>query len=605
MSDVPLRRAAAVAAVLLLGAACADDFVADPEAGLRASVEAVAWPAEPILVGDSVTLRVVIEDRATGLTVAPTDIVWSVTPSGAAEVRSEAGDSAVVRILGLGSIQVRASLNDPAFDTASVSDTIEGRLGGITISVAASDTMRSVGDSVLVQARGLDVDGAPIRVGGWSWSVVGTAATVAGSGDSIHAVAAGNGDAQIVATHPLCVGECSRSVGVSVRQRAVGLAVTPASARLTSINDTIHLAGTLLDARDNPVSGAVAWSSSAGGVANVGATGIVTAAGNGSAMIVGQAGAFADTAEVTVEQVVATVTLPLTETNMSVGDTLRLAATARDSGGTTVTGLSTTWTTTDSAVVSVSADGRMSAKARGTATVRATIAGITAGLDILVAAWALAFDGDDHVQVAATSVLTLDSTFTLEAWVRPRSGAASAALLATWDGAKTGSSYGLYLQGLVPTVLLRPATANTVMSLAAPSGISQNAWHHIAFVYDRGTGTMYVDGDSVASATGLTLPNPVVVPLRLGADAQATPAHLTGDLDEVRIWGTARSAAEIAAAMSVRLTPAGNPGLRAYWPLLEGEGNAVDVVSGLVGVLGGAAGAAATPVWTTDASPVP
>lgn len=605
MPVAPLRRAAAAAAVLLIGAACTDEFVADPEAGLRASIEMTGLPVSAAaLIGDSITLRVSVAELTTGRSVVPADIDWTLEPAGAAEIRSEAGDSIVLRLLAIGPLGITATLDDPSFDTASVSETITVKLAGITLSAASADTLRSLGDGVVVQARGLDAGGASIRVDGWSWRA-GEAATIEGSGDSIRAVAAANGRAWIVATHPYCPAPCADSIAVNVNQLVSQVTLTPSSAMMTWINDTIHMTATPRDANGNTAPGTIAWSSSASGVASVAPSGVVMATGTGTATIIAQTGAFADTAEVIVDQVVATVTLPLSETNMSVGDTLRLAATARDSGGTTVTGLPTMWTTTDSTVVSVTEGGMMTARARGTATVRATIAGLVAPLDITVAAWALAFDGDDHVSVAGSSTLTLDSTFTLEAWVRPRSGAASAALLAIWDGAKTGSSYGLYLQGLVPTVLLRSATANTAISLGAPSGVPQNQWHHIAFVYDRGTGTLYVDGDSVAAATGLTVPNPVVAPLRLGADAQATPAHLTGDLDEVRIWGTARSAAQIAASMGVRLAPAENPGLRAYWPLLEGEGNPVDVVSGLVGVLGGGLGAAATPVWTTDASPAP
>ena len=218
---------------------------------------------------------------------------------------------------------------------------------------------------------------------------------------------------------------------------------------------------------------------------------------------------------------------------------------------------------------------------------------------------AVSFPGTSTGYAYTTTQDNPPDVFTLEAWVRPRAGMPSAAVMAVWDGSNSGSSYGLYLQGLVPTVFIRAPTGNTTATVAAPAGVSQNAWHHVAFAYDRGNAVLYVDGDSVAQATGLPLPKATTVPLRLGADGVATPAFLTGDLDEVRIWGSARSAAEIAAALNVRLGPADRAGMRAYWPLAEGIGNTVDVVAGLVGELGGAVGESARPAWITDASPVP
>ena len=77
--------------------------------------------------------------------------------------------------------------------------------------------------------------------------------------------------------------------------------VTPSSANLSALGETVQLTATVRDQHGNAMLGVVvSWSSSAPMVATMDATGLVTAAGNGSATVAATAGSARGIAAVTV-----------------------------------------------------------------------------------------------------------------------------------------------------------------------------------------------------------------------------------------------------------------------------------------------------------------
>lgn len=135
------------------------------------------------------------------------------------------------------------------------------------------------------------------------------------------------------------------------------------------------------------------------------------------------------------------------------------------------------------------------------------------------------------------------AAMTWSAWVKPV-GTASGALYVRRDGA---NALVIGLDTGKPYVALTNNGADTRGASATP--ISTN-WHHIAVTASATQTTLYVDGQAAATAAA-GMPA-LKGPGALGGDLQAGGAlpNYSGDLDEVEISRTARSAAAIASAVA-------------------------------------------------------
>jgi len=96
-----------------------------------------------------------------------------------------------------------------------------------------------------------------------------------------------------------------------------------------------------------------------------------------------------------------------------------------------------------------------------------------------------------------------------------------------------------------------------------------DAWHHVAFVYDRDGGQMvlYVDGIRKDREFTGFVPEMSDGDLLIGSDGAA---GFSGYIDEVRIWSIARTSAEIAGSMRNELTGA-EKGLVSYFRMDDAE----------------------------------
>ncbi|MBQ40842.1 MAG: hypothetical protein CME15_00135 [Gemmatimonadetes bacterium] len=88
-----------------------------------------------------------------------------------------------------------------------------------------------------------------------------------------------------------------------------------------------------------------------------------------------------------------------------------------------------------------------------------------------------------------------------------------------------------------------------------PGGLSCGTWSHVAATYDGATMRWYVNGTligSQAAAGGMLINDPV----QIGGWSGNSGEQFTGDMDEVRVWNRALSAAEINAFRVRELTGA-------------------------------------------------
>ena len=212
---------------------------------------------------------------------------------------------------------------------------------------------------------------------------------------------------------------------------ATTVLVTPGSATLSAFGETARFTAGVRDQNGQVMSGvAVAWASSDALVATVDASGLVTAAANGSATITATAGSVSGTAEVTVAQEIATVTVTPPADTLVTGDAVQLMAEAVDANGHTVAGAEFSWASSDTSVAAVDATGLVTSVGAGEATVTATASAVT-GLAVLTVVAPVPMS---VAVVPDTVVLTaLGQTAQLSAEVRDQNGNAMPGAPVTWS----------------------------------------------------------------------------------------------------------------------------------------------------------------------------
>lgn len=153
------------------------------------------------------------------------------------------------------------------------------------------------------------------------------------------------------------------------------------------------------------------------------------------------------------------------------------------------------------------------------------------------------------------------ASYTLEAWVYPTSYAG----FPTIFGNDYRVSYWLGLNSF-GQVRFYPRGGSYFDS---PGAVPLNRWSHIAVTYSSTAGSkVYVDGAlRGTNTTILGVPGTSPGDLRLGGDREGgAPAYLwRGSLQDLRIWSSVRTAAEIGHYRFVRPHPFTSPTLQALW----------------------------------------
>ncbi|MCY3676270.1 MAG: hypothetical protein F4Z31_17075 [Gemmatimonadetes bacterium] len=258
-----------------------------------------------------------------------------------------------------------------------------------TVNVSpATAQLASIGATVQLTATVLDQRGQPMAGVSVTWgSSAPSVASVAANG-TVTAVA--NGPASITATS----GSASGSANVTVQQQAVRIDVSPGTASLSSIGQTVQFTAEASDANGHAVADAgFTWSSSNTSVATVSNSGLATSTGIGSAEIAAGAGGVRATADLTVTvEAVALDVSPSAHTMFSVGDTLRLAAEVLDANGNSVPGISVTWASENSGIATVDMSGLVTSVRTGSTNIYAEVGALADSAAISVAQLAVGVD---------------------------------------------------------------------------------------------------------------------------------------------------------------------------------------------------------------------
>ena len=193
----------------------------------------------------------------------------------------------------------------------------------------------------------------------------------------------------------------------------------------------------------------------------------------------------------------------------------------------------------------------------------------------------LRFDGtDDYIQ-SGTALSASSGTW--EAWVRKDNWAVhnDDRLLGNNIDFANNDSFYVSLHPAVGLHFRYGGTSqggNNYASTLATQSLAANSWHHLAATWSHSAGfttlTLFLDGVQVASNTAALL-----ITLNPGmflGGSPALPKFGPGNMDEVQVWNSARTPAQIAADMNQALTGS-EAGLLAYYKLNEAEGlSAID-----------------------------
>ncbi|MGE5363438.1 MAG: LamG-like jellyroll fold domain-containing protein [Bacteroidota bacterium] len=190
---------------------------------------------------------------------------------------------------------------------------------------------------------------------------------------------------------------------------------------------------------------------------------------------------------------------------------------------------------------------------------------------------ALLLDGtDDYVSIPDNDALT-PQTFTIEMWMYWNN---------TTNGADVdfliGKKYEqleIHTGGGSGDHGLRFIPVSGLFLDTPPYAFTSSCWNHIAFVYDpaQSKAEAYINGTPVTltNVNGTSLATPMTnttETLMIGKRNHTSPMYFQGMLDEVRLWNTARTQAEITANMHKQLTGS-EEGLAAYYNMNSVSGS--------------------------------
>lgn len=166
---------------------------------------------------------------------------------------------------------------------------------------------------------------------------------------------------------------------------ATTVLVTPVSATIAAIDDTLRFSADVRDQEGQPMTAvAINWLSSDRFVATMNAVGVARATGNGSATITARVSGVSGTATLTVEQEVAAVAVLPDSSVLVVGEMLPLEAAIVDANGHAVQGAQVAWESGDTAVATVDESGRVTAAGVGRTQVTAVADDVVAEVAVAV-----------------------------------------------------------------------------------------------------------------------------------------------------------------------------------------------------------------------------
>jgi hypothetical protein len=165
----------------------------------------------------------------------------------------------------------------------------------------------------------------------------------------------------------------------------------------------------------------------------------------------------------------------------------------------------------------------------------------------------LLFDGNNDYLQTTTTTFDVTNQLTIEAWVNPTANNDFKNILVFGDYA-----WGLALNDNVCNgasgknkLLYWTSGAACASQPQSTIAVPDNEWSHVAVVVDKSVGTtvFYINGNVAGTVTSATI-NSSTASLYVGVQGEGLiDNYFNGSMDEVRVWNTARTQAEIQGSM--------------------------------------------------------
>ncbi len=302
---------------------------------------------------------------------------------------------------------------------------------------------------------------------------------------------------------------CSSEASGPEGGQVATISVEPKSTSL-AIGASLPLQATVRDAGGNVLNGPkIFFTSSDASIADVSSTGVVTGRTLGTAQIAASSEGQSAIAVVTVVPLpVETVTVLPATSQLNVGETAQLRAATYDASGGLLQGRAVLWSSSNTGVATVDANGLVTGRGPGSSTITATSEGKSGSASVQVTLIPIAM----ITLTPATATLTLGGTTQLTAVATDAAGNTLAGRTLTWQSDKTS------VATVSQTGLVTAQGVGTAVISASAEGKTGTA---AITVFPNPPASIAIEsGDAQSAPAGSALPAQLAVRVR---DSQGNP----------------------------------------------------------------------------------
>ena len=497
-SSASRRRVVFGMAATLLWACSGSITDVTPSVGGTISEISINPPSATIAVGAQIPLAAIATDP-TGKTIASAPIVWTVRDTAIASISA----SGMLVGRAIGSTQVAASANGKS--GVALITVQKTPVNSVVVRPNRVDAIVGVKAQLTAIAYDAALNPLPGRPVTWTSSDE-LVATVDPTGN---VTARSAGSATITGTSE---GKSDVSTITVTQAPVAAIAVVPSSLAM-SVGQTTQLAATLRDASGNVLTGrAVAWSSSDVTIATVTADGLLTAVTAGSVVVTAKSEGQTATSAVTVSTfAVGEVSVQPQQSTIPERGSTQLSVTVRDVTGAVTVGRVVTWTSSNTAIATVSSTGLVTGVTPGSVTITAASEGKSNGATVNVVAAPVA----SITLSPAAPTIVVGQTVTLTPTLKDATGVVLTNRVVTWSSSNTSiatvSTGGVVTAVATGTATItatsetKSATAQVTVALAPVGAVVVGADAPTVFV-----GSTLALAVSVRDASGNPLTGRVV-----------------------------------------------------------------------------------------------